>query len=377
MRSGSMRLSSGRVLDTSWHEYTGPFTVESWMAIRQAVLSAPLQQVEDTLARLAELPVSRERLELERELLAMWATKDPLAALEFAADIEMRDQRSDSREDILRVWASSEPQAAFEWLESQMGLIPDGEYHRLFDDAMRGYADLDLTQAIDYFNTLSNTLDERQTRRGLNEIVESMIQQGKLAEATDLLGQLDDPDIRQEAAEELMSELAEVDLNQALGLLESYQGSEFYGSMQRELVEEWARNDPAQAAAYISSTVAPGNDFSDMASQVVRNWDDLAAASEWLLQYDPSPELDRPTMTLVFRAGRDDPAGALSWASSVTDERMQNRAISVVASNWKATDEASYTQFLSQNPDLTPEQIKIIQNAPARAYGSRGWGGRQ
>ncbi len=231
--SSSTRLSLGNVTDTSWHQYTGPFTAESWMAIRQAVLSAPLSEVEDTLAKLAELPISEERLRLQREVLAMWATRDPLAALEFAGGIEIRDERNNSREDILKVWASSEPKAAFEWLESQKDVMPDGEYNQLFDDAIRGYADLNISQAIDYFNTLKDTLDGRQTRRGLNEIVESMIQQGRLTEATDLLGQLDDPDLRRQASEELISELAGVDLNQALGLLETYEGTESYTSMQR------------------------------------------------------------------------------------------------------------------------------------------------
>ncbi|MEM6886054.1 MAG: hypothetical protein AAF571_13585 [Verrucomicrobiota bacterium] len=375
-RSTLTRLSLGKVSDTSWHLYTGPFTAESWMAIRQAVLGASLDDVQQTLAKLAELPISQERLELQRELLAMWATRDPLAALEFAGGIEMREERNDAREDILKVWAGREPREAFEWLEAQREVMPSSEYNRLFDDAIRGYADLSLSEAINYFNTLSDTLDRRQSRSGINEIVESMIQQGKLADAASFIDQFNDPEIQQQVSEELISELAEVDVQQALGLLEDYTGSENYISMQTELVEQWARNDPAQAADYITNTVAVGDGFSDMASQVMRNWDDLAAASEWLSQYDPSPELDRPTMTLVFRASREDPAGAISWAGSVTDDRMQNRALSAVASNWKASDEAAVSEYLAQNSELTPEQVKIIQDAPARSYGGRGWGRR-
>ncbi len=378
-RSTSPRLLSGKPSDTSWHQYTGPFTAESWMAIRQSVLATSLDQVEDTLARLAMLPVSEERMRLQREVLALWATRDPLAALEFAGGISIKDERTDAREDILKVWAGREPKAAFDWLEAQKEVMPAGEYNRLFDDAMRGYADLNLSEAINYFNTLSDSLDRRQSRSGINEIMESMIQQGRLTDASKFIDQFTDPEIRQQASRELMSELASVDVNQALDLLNRYQGTEAHAVMQRELVAQWAENDPAAAAKYMTTSVQAGEGFSDMASQVIRNWDDITLASEWLAQYDPSPELDRPTMMLAFRAAGDDPEGAVSWVGSVTDDNMRDRGLRMVASNWKVTDEAALNQFLAQNQDLTPEQKKMMQEAPARSVGGwgRGWGGRR
>jgi len=372
--TSSTRLRLGTVESASWHQYQGPFTAESWMVIRQAVLSTPLNQVEDTLAKLQDLPVGQERLELQREILAMWATRDPIAALNYAADIDIRNERGETQEDILRVWASSDPKAAFDWLESQQEVMTEREYNRIFDDAIRGYADLDLSQAIDYFNQISGSLDDRSVRRGLDGITKSLIQQGRLDQALDLLNQFEDPDVRKQASYELMAELAAVDLDQALTLLESYDGMDSYSGMQRELVTRWAVNDPAEAADYISSRVEIGEDFTRMATQVITNWNDLGEASEWLAQYDPSPELDRPTMALAYRASREDPAGAMSWASSVTDDQRQNRAIRMIAANWKSNDEASVKQYLAQNPDLTPEQIKLIEETPARPFYNRSRG---
>ncbi|MEM6820584.1 MAG: hypothetical protein AAF558_01405 [Verrucomicrobiota bacterium] len=350
-----------------WYNITGPFTADAWMKIRLAALSAPIEQVEQTLARLAQFPASEERFRLEREVLAQWATVDPQAALRYAREITQDGHRRDATEAILRVWAGKEPKKAFAWLEDQRGTIDAEEYNRLFDDALRGYADLSLVDAIEYFGTTSESLDSRQTRRAISQLVQSLIQQGLVTDAEAYLSMLPEGELQERASRELISELAEVDVAKALQVLSSFEGTENFGSMQQAFVDEWSRDDPSAAAAYVSENAEGSSEFSRMASQIVRRWDDITAASDWLAQYEPSSALDRPTMMLVYRSHNEDPEGAISWATSMTNDQMRNRVLSAVASNWKHNDEAGLNAFLSQSATLTETQKQLMQDAPARA----------
>lgn len=358
---------------TSWHPFTGPYTADRWMEFRKMLLGIPSGEIPGALEHLASLPASQERFELERELLAQWASVAPREALEFARAIENNRHRIDATEDVLRAFAGREPQAAFEWLEAQREKIPPGEYDRLFDDALRGYADQSLESAIDHFGTWSSTLDRRQSARAIDELMESLIQQGLLAEAPYYLDKFPEGTLRDQAAQELISELARVDIAGAASMVEQLSGRANADDLQRALVREWSRNDAEGAAAYLTENAKKLSHFGTLASDVVRRWDDVTAASEWLSQYEPSPELDQATLMLVYRAGADDPAGALTWAQSVSDSGVRSRALRVVASNWKAQDEAAFQQFLSQSNGLSEEEIKTMESAPARSTGG-GWG---
>jgi len=343
------------------------------MEFRKMLLGIPSGEIPGALEHLASLPASQERFELERELLAQWASVAPREALEFARAIENNRHRIDATEDVLRAFAGREPQAAFEWLEAQREKIPPGEYDRLFDDALRGYADQSLESAIDHFGTWSSTLDRRQSARAIDELMESLIQQGLLAEAPYYLDKFPEGTLRDQAAQELISELARVDIAGAASMVEQLSGRANADDLQRALVREWSRNDAEGAAAYLTENAKKLSHFGTLASDVVRRWDDVTAASEWLSQYEPSPELDQATLMLVYRAGADDPAGALTWAQSVSDSGVRSRALRVVASNWKAQDEAAFQQFLSQSNGLSEEEIKTMESAPARSTGG-GWG---
>lgn len=369
MKSSSVRPDSG----SSWHPFTGPYTAERWMEFRKMLLGISAGEIPDALEHLATLPASQERFELERELLSQWATLVPREALEFAGAIENSRHRVDATEVVLRAFAAREPQAAFQWLEAQRDQMPTDEYNRLFDDALRGYADQSLESAIDHFATWHSTLDRRQVAMAVDELMESLIQQGLVSEAAYYLDKFPEGSLRSQAAQEFISELARVDLDKAISMVEQLSGRDNADDLQRTLVREWSRSDPAAAADYLTEKGDQLNNFSSLASEVIRRWDDVTAASEWLSQYEPSPELDRATLMLVYRAGNEDPAGAFTWAQSVNDPGIRMRALQTVASNWKAQDEAAFNTFIGKTQGLTEEELKIMESAPARSS-SGGWG---
>jgi len=368
------RISAASIKkDWKWHPFTGPYTADRWMKFRRTLLGIPTEEISGALEHLATLPASLERFELERELLTQWAVFYPREALDFARAIDHSRHRIDATEEVLRAFATKDPLAAFQWLEAQRDKIAADEYNQLFDNALRGYADKSLEAAIDHFGTWSDSLDRRQSYAAVDALMESLVQQGLIAEAPTYLNKFPEGPLRNQAARQLVSELARVDIPSAIFMIEQLGELGNADDLQRTLIREWSRSDPAGAASYLTDNEDTLSDFSTLASEVVRRWDDVTEASKWLSQYEPSPDLDRATLMLVYRAGDEDPAGAFTWAQSVNDQGLRNRALRVVASNWKAKDDAGFSNFISQDQGLSEEELQLMQSAPARSSES-GWG---
>jgi len=348
-----------------------PMTASDWAILRRQALSTSLGQIESTLGELFKLQPSGRRDALIRELLGQWATIDPQAALIYVEDFGAGEFREESREEILAVWAGDAPAEAMSWFEANLESFSEREKGEIYADIIRGLADNSVESAIDHLVGFADNLNGREVSRAIDRIIDSMLEQGRAEDAVALLSTFPPGELRNDAARKTVGELAEIDVEAALELLDAFSGSDSYASLQRELVREWAGEDPAAAAAYLSQIPPSGNEFSDMAHQVLRRWDDLAAASVWLAQYEPSPELDRPTMVLVYKSSQADPEGAISWARSLTSEGMKTRALQVVASNWKNADPAAFDQYLNSPTGLTEEQIELMRSAPARSFGGR------
>ncbi|MDP4694669.1 MAG: hypothetical protein NWS00_08980, partial [Opitutales bacterium] len=72
-----------------------------------------------------------------------------------------------------------------------------------------------------------------------------------------------------------------------------------------------------------------------------------------------------------FRAAQEDPANAMSWAESVTSDRMREHLMGQVAANWKQDDAEGFETYLNTS-DFTDEQKEQLLNAESDQGGGRG-----
>ncbi|CAA6693493.1 MULTISPECIES: hypothetical protein [unclassified Lentimonas] len=346
-----------------------------------------LEQLQDTSAAMTRdllnaalaLPMSDPgRSNTINDLLKQLAATDPLAALDMANGLSSLRDAERARNDILEVWASNEPMAALAWANTELADVPANLRDSQMQAIMRGFAETNPKGAFDYANALSEdtTADSRLKNRLLSEVIETQIRAGGVADAQATIALMPDGSAKDNLQRELVNEWARFDPASAADYVDSL-GSEATTRMKTTLVEEWAENDPAAAAAWLGTLATDDPAYAQASSQITREWTryDLTASSEWLNSLPASPELDRAVATYTMRAAQEDPSTAMSWAESITSDNMRSRMMQQVAANWKNDDPDAFTTYLDDS-DLSTEERAELENAKSWDRGGRDGGGR-
>ena len=299
------------------------------------------------------------------DLLKQLAATDPLTALDMANALPSLRDAERARNDILQVWASHEPLAALAWANTELANVPANLRNSQMRAILRGFAETNPKGAFNYANALSEETpnDLRQKNRLLSEVIETQIRGGGLAEAQTTIALMPDGSTKDSLQRELVSEWAKFDPASAAAYVQSL-GSEATTSMKTALVGEWAENDPAAAAAWLGTLSTDDPAYGHASAQITREWTryDLTASSEWLNSLPASPELDRAVATYTYRAAQEDPPAAMSWAESISNKNMRNKMMQQVAANWKNDDPEGFTNYLD-NSDLNEKERKNLESA--------------
>lgn len=325
-----------------------------------------------------DLPLSDpSRASTINDLLKQLAATDPLAALEFADSITSLRDAERARNDILQVWASHEPLAALAWADANLGDVPSNLRESQMMAILRGYAETNPKAAFSYANSLSGETktEQRLKNRLLSEVIETQIRAGGLADAQATIAQLPDGTIKDNLQRELVNEWASFDPESAAAYVQSL-GDDASTNLKTTLISEWSRNDPAAAAAWMSNLSTDDPAYGRATAEITREWTryDLTASSEWLNSLEASPELDRAVATYTMRASEEDPSTAMSWAESISSDRVRERMIEQVAANWKSTDPEGFTEYLDAS-DLSDAERESLESARSWEGGRGGGGG--
>jgi hypothetical protein len=318
------------------------------------------------------LPMSDpQRFNKINELLKLYAAIDPLAALDLADSLPSLRDAERARNNILEVWASNEPMAALAWAEVALADVPSNLRSSQLQAIIRGFAETNPKGAFDYANGLSEDSNSeiRLKNRLLSEVIETQIRAGGLAEAQATIALMPDGQTKENLQRELVDEWAEFDPVSAAAYVQSL-GSDASTNIKTTLIQKWAQNDPAAAAAWMSNLATDDPAYSRATAEITREWTryDLTASSEWLNSLTASPELDRAVATYTFRAAEEDPSAAMTWAESISDDRLRSRMMEQVAANWKSDDTEGFTAYLDES-DLTTEQREQLETAQTRGTG--------
>ena len=346
----------------------------------------PLQQPnrEQTLQMLTaafELPQSDpSRSSTIRNLLKQLANTDPLAALELTNSISSLRDAERARTDILKVWANREPMAALAWADTHLADIPSNLRSSQMRAIMQGFAESNPKAAFSHASGLSEATpaDMRYKNRLLGAVIETQIQSGGLADVQTTIALLADGPTKEHLQRELVDEWAAFDPDAAAAYVQSL-GDAANTQLKTTLISEWAENDPAAAAAWLSTLSTEDPAYGRATTEITREWTryDLTASSEWLNSLPASPELDRAVATYTFRAAQEDPPTAMSWAESISNDRMRSKMMEQVAANWKTEDPQSFTNYLDKS-DLSEKEREQLESAKSWHTPDGGnWGRRR
>ena len=313
-----------------------------------------------------------------KALLTELAASNPKEALELAGQIESLRASEAAKIAILETWASTDPAAALAWAEAALVNEPSSMRNAQLTAIYRGYAQINAQAALQAAGQLSEATgaERRLKSRLMSEVIETQIENGELVAAKQSIELMDDGYIKSDLMREMIDEWATYDPQAAAEYVESL-GPDADTRLKTTLIEEWAENDPAAAAAWLESLDPDDPARSRAAAEIIREWAryDLSASAEWLNTLPASPELDRAVASYTYRAVQEDPATAMTWAESVTNNRMKGYLQQRVAGAWKEEDPYGFQDYLD-NSELSDEQKEKLLNSNAWG-GGRGPGGGQ
>ncbi|MEM1223259.1 MAG: hypothetical protein AAGH40_10870, partial [Verrucomicrobiota bacterium] len=228
---------------------------------------------------------------------------------------------------------------------------------------------------------LANSLEEstpseiRLKSEILEQIIEMQIETGDLSTAKATVEALEDGDMKDRLVRDFVDRWASFDPESAAAYVLSL-GEDADVGIKTALLSEWAENDPAAAAEWLNNLSADDPATARASAEIIREWTryDLNASAEWLNSLPQSPELDRAVASYAYRAAEEDPAAAMSWAESISDDSMRVRMMQRVALTWKTADPDALDAYVASS-DLSEEQVKNLLSTPERR-GSGGWRGR-
>ncbi|MGC6423441.1 MAG: hypothetical protein ACON4O_00475 [Lentimonas sp.] len=312
-----------------------------------------------------------QRSRLITSLLEQLAATNPDEAYALTANIASLRDAERAKIAVLEVWAKSDPVGALAWAQTALVDEPRHLYTSQMQALYRGYAELNPEAAFASAQALpAETRAESRLRdRLMSEVIETQVREGNVEQANLAIQLIDDPEVRERMTEELVNEWAQYDPESAAAYVTAL-GEGASTRVKSELADEWAESDPAAAAAWLLSLEEGDPAVVRAASDVIREWSryDLTASAEWLNSLPASPELDRAVASYTFRAAQEDPANAMTWAESISNDWVRTRLMTSVAGTWKNEDSQAFETYV-ESAELSDEQKEQLRNAEERGFG--------
>ncbi|WOO41403.1 hypothetical protein [Rubellicoccus peritrichatus] len=347
----------------------------SWEQIEEAMANLRPYEAKEALTFVSSFPPGAKRDEMVVSLLEKWAELDPLGAMDYLTNIESMRLRDDAAEAILEQWGRSNPVEAISWIDANADSMTGRVYSNRMLSVIAGYAEVDPQGAFNYSSSLpEDTSTQRNVKsRALGEVVRSLVESDQIGEAVSLISGMEPGNMQTEAFSEFIEEWARYDPTAAveyLGML----GEDAAADAKQSLMRSWAEYDPVAAAEWLSTLPADDPEMGSLVNNLIGRWTryDLEASAAWLNQIPPSPEIDRAVAIYTYRSAQEDPAGAMSWAESVTRDNIRDRLMTRVASEWKQQDPDGFQSYI-ETAEISDEQKTQLQEAqPGRGFGGRG-----
>lgn len=329
----------------------------------------PAVSLQESLQGAFALPFTDpRRATIIKDLLVRMATDQPeFALLEATKIASVRDQER-AINSILQAWGARNPNAALSWVDAHTDQIPKQVMNRKLTAIFRGYAQSEPTAAFaQAFGMKEATIVEKRLKNNiLSEVIEMQVRQGGLEVARLTVEAMQEGDTKNRLLAEIVDEWAQYDPTAAATYVNSL-GETATTWIKTSLIGEWAESDPIAAADWLSNLDAEDPAFGRGTASIIREWSqyDLSASAEWLNTLPASPELDRAVASYTFRAAQEDPANAMSWAESISNERMQGYLMERVAANWKDQDPSAFAGYL-ESAEFSEEVRERLENATYR-----------
>jgi|GEM_PF-3249958 len=289
-----------------------------------------------------------ERMQQMGMLFYAWGRIDAPAAVTYSESMGGRVAGMTTAV-ALSSWASLDPGSARAWVD---GMENPERYQR---GLMMGWSENNPLQALQYLSEQS--ADSNIMNRWTSAEVSRNLVAQRGVMAIDDLASLPASRNRQELLERLANELGETQPAAAAARLANINDPEVLKTAVPEVAEGWAQDDPEAAVAFVTDYKENEQVYGRAMAKVIEEWAerDPYEAGQFLNEQPASPELDRSVAEYSREVAKIDPAGAMSFAVSVNDEKLRSDTIRRVARDWKRASLEEYTAWEKANPGIVPK----------------------
>jgi hypothetical protein len=190
-------------------------------------------------------------------------------------------------------------------------------------------------------------------------VVDTLAQNGSYAAAQRALQQIPDGDMKNHLVANFALQWGRSDPLSAAAWLLSLPAALDRPAALVGLSRTWAAADPQEAADF--AILLPAGELRQSAlTAAVTVWieQNPGAASAWIDQLDPHPDLDQVAARIsrIPTLVETRVEVALSWAETIVDENERTQALATVVTLWAARDRTAAVHYVQDSPDLTSAQ---------------------
>jgi hypothetical protein len=380
---------------------------------QQGLLSALVQTDPEAAWQYAQTlpPASDTRRDYKQQVIQSWAATDPPSALKAALTMEAGNSRQNAISTAVAAWSRTDFDDALRYAVALEDTTLRSDVFRAMSSGSTGNRQELLDALIEHMpvgdnfqNAVSNVFSSwarenpaaaaaaaaqlppgRALSRATEQIAAEWARTGDQEQVLAWARQLPEGEARTNALESLFGQLSTQDPQQALAALATL-GPDERGSALRSLaagwsktnpeavlqwantlpdageragivrdaLSQWANSSPEAAAAHIANL--PANQQEAATRSVVDRWasKDAEAAATWLARQPAGPAKDSSISVLARKIAPEDPATALQWAATISEERPRNRQTEQIARDWMNQDPAAASRWI-QSSSLPPD----------------------
>jgi RNA polymerase sigma factor (sigma-70 family) len=277
-------------------------------------------------------------------LIGRWAESQPWEALRYVQETLPQQCRTGVFEGVLTAWAGHDPESALAWFQKSRGSAPPPMRESLLATIFRGLGTRDLAAAAAQLGWVRTENERGQALRGLLEAVRTDEQRGILLQSAEALA---DEEARRQVRRAVVEQWAQQDAAAAAAFVERAEPAHERTRLMDSLGLAWLQTDPARAADW---WIAHAPDPQTLI-KIMNVWahNDPNAAGEWLGKQPAGPGSDSARMTFARQVSDLDPESALRWAETISEPAQRESTIDHVFSDWRTRDAVAARSFLQKS----------------------------
>jgi len=306
-------------------------------SVFESLLAIVGEDERDIAATLASLPASRDGASLTVEVIAAAARTSPSAALRSAVLLDDPVDQARALERIAAIWAQRDPSAAL----AELDVVTDERLRNAFRAAvLREWAREDTLAMVAYLGEHSDLSQQTVSgRTAFDEILD--VDAEALLELADGLP----ASIRAGAKRAALTYLAERDPGRALDYVPSLEPGAYRDVLLMSIARGYARNDPDAAFAWARSLDSSG--VADRVLWVVAETDPQRAVGMAFGAGSPGEQLQ--AIEALLAGGTVNPGTFADRIFALPDSSVRDRAVLTVAANWISRDPDAALEWLLGN----------------------------